>query len=693
MLAKQTAPMKARVLARTRVTLTVERTFVALAATAGALALAQVARAEETASPRRLVYMEEVNAVKRIVQASATDGGGAVAITSGSDWALYPDVTADGKAVAYVTGPDDTHLGVVVQHLDTGLVERFTAAEGQHLHPKFSGDGRVLAYSAPATDGAPRGIVVLDLVAERARGPVSQVVDADGRVTEVVYATTPKALPVQGECYFPAPSSDGSVVLMQCNRGAAKVVVRYDRSAAEARDVTAADGVAMAPALSADDARVAYTSKVGAEWDLFVQELNVANAAPMRVTSGPAHDFAPTWRPDGGLLFAGDQEGSFSVYQLAAEGVAALLADPAAPLPTATLLATSAEGGDLYAPSISGSLTLTQGVKAPIPAPARSSFGAVYQSGKIFVAGGHQGHEHTYPSESFMARLDVYDVATDRWSQGAELSVPRHGFGLAAHGGYVFAFGGFAYSDEHKPKWKSVDLIERYDVASDRWEVVGHLPRARSSNVVAQVGAKAYLIGGWDSTPKFPGDADGRFHPEIDVVDLETLSVETLPVELPAPLRRALTGVVRERAETRGPEIWLVGGIGEGADHFALLDQVTVLDVETMTFRAERSLPFATFAPAAGFGGDGKALHVFGGMHKVGPLEYVYVNHVYELAVGGDAATPWTHLGRHLVESKGFSQVVELPEGALAVLGGHTYELTDDGPVDHPVATFEIVRP
>src|SRR5690606_27595830 len=126
---------------------------------------------------------------------------------------------------------------------------------------------------------------------------------------------------------------------------------------------------------------------------------------------------------------------------------------------------------------------------------------------------------------------------------------PCHGFELAAHGKWLYAFGGFAYSADHKPAWKSLDVVERYDTVEDRWELVGRMPRRRSSNVVVTLDRKAYLIGGWDSTPKKENDYEGHFHREIDVFDFESNTFTTLPQGIPDPLRRAFS------AELWGEEI------------------------------------------------------------------------------------------------------------------------------------------
>ncbi|MCB0393377.1 MAG: hypothetical protein KDD25_02385, partial [Bdellovibrionales bacterium] len=260
------------------------------------------------------------------------------------------------------------------------------------------------------------------------------------------------------------------------------------------------------------------------------------------------------------------------------------------------------------------------------------------------------------------------DLQTGVWSQGASRPVAAHGFEIETCGkNQIYAFGGFAYSEDHNPKWKSLNRVDKYDPVTDTWTQVATMPRARSSNVAAQVGNKIYLIGGWDSTPKSDGDYEGRFHREIDVFNCETEKFENSNLEIPDPLRRAFTGV------SIGDKILLIGGLGVGASHFELLDNVTEFDPQSGTFKELAPLPFATFAPAAGVK-DG-SLFVFGGMYKTGEMNYEYVNHVYKL--NGSA---WENTGRHLLESKGFAVVVPVADSML-VIGGHSYKDGNDAPV------------
>lgn len=341
--------------------------------------------------------------------------------------------------------------------------------------------------------------------------------------------------------------------------------------------------------------------------------------------------------------------------------------------PSMTGLTSLADIQALFEPPRNNDLKMSR--LPDIPQPARSSFGLARRGSKVYVVGGHKGREHTYPEDSFMDSLQMYDMESKSWTTLAPRPVKAHGYGVVADGPYVYAMGGFVYSHDHDPNWKSIPDIHRYDSRTDSWEKVAELASPRSSNATVQVGRKVYMVGGWDSTPKSAGDKEGKFLKTVEVLDLDTGEVSTAPYEIPAPTRRAFTALEKDG------EIIMLGGLGEGSTHFEMLDNVTALNPETGESRELPKLPFPTFAPGAGRIGD--TLFLFGGLIKEGEEGYHYVDSVYKLEPGAET---WEDAGVLLNENKGFPMVVNLSDNELGILGGHSY---DDG--DAPVSTFEVL--
>lgn len=563
-------------------------------------------------------------------------------------WALYPDVTPNGQEFVYLEGEGPDNLHLVYVNKQKNLTQKFTLPEkGMLMHPKFSKNGRYIFYSAPG----PKGKNTLFFF-ER-----DSLVRSQGQgLSEYSLATAQMLVPDE-EAYFPRPSSDGNFVVYQRNQAGKKEIVLYDRI--ENTKKVLAEG--NSPALSFDERLIAYTSKKEGNWNIYT--IDRVSGEIKQMTSDLKDEMAPTFMPDNTLVFASNQSGRFRLFKLQDTKWVSLLN-----------VAENAEV-DFYSPNFSGETAYKQQERAPFIGNPRSSFGTVSHEGKIYMAGGHQGAEHTYPPESFTDTFIAYDIENNEWEELAPRPRKAHGYQLAAYGNYIYAFGGFAYSADHKPRWKSLREIDRYDIKLNKWETIGMLNVPRSSNVAVRIANKVYIAAGWDSTPKFYNDADGTFHASIEVFDLKTEKIEIAPYKLPLK-RRALTGI-----EHQG-KIVLVGGISEGASHFDLLNKVTAIDPQDGSISEMQPLPFATFAPAAEI--INNELMVFGGMYKTGPMSYEYVSHIYALDLN---QTQWRHTGRFLKETKGFSQVFKVDKKTLGILGGHHYF---EG-MDSPVSTFETI--
>lgn len=589
----------------------------------------------------KMVFLHESETQGKQVGVSSEKGEFEL-ITSGENWHLYPDISSDGGQVAYIEGSGKEDLGLVIQNLKTGETKRFPE-EGFFLQPRFSKDGSKIVLSAKTAQDDRNKIMIYELLPS-----------GKSKLRKIEEEGLPS--------YSPVLFADAQRVLYQRNGEQGREIVIRDLL----REKVLVIDEGMAPSLSQDERYIAYTKKVDGNWDVYIYDLFEKNI--IRVTDHPGRDFSPNFNGEGEVFYTSDrgEEGVFSIFFQSEKSWKEGLGEER--------LYLRREGESFYAPRFSGDARIKLEKASDMPGIPRSSFGAIAHNGFIYIAGGHQGREHTYPKESFTGRLSIYDTSLKTWRKGAPRNYPCHGFSLAAYGDYIYAFGGFAFDEKNIPGWKSLDMVERYDIKKDKWEVIGKLPRKRSSNIVATLAGKAYLIGGWDSTPRYKNDINGLFHESIDVFDLKTEKLTTLDVKLPRK-RRAFSSFVKDG------KIYLVGGISEGGSHFSLLDEVTVFDPEMNEFTEGPSLPFATFAPAVG--SLGNSLYVFGGMYKTGKMSYEYVPHIYEYSF---ESKKWRHTGRYLKESKGFSQVVSWGD-FLGILGGHSYKEGSDAPVQ----TFEVM--
>lgn len=595
------------------------------------------------------VYMKEDQHGKT-VQIQELNQSPTTLNSNSGEWAIYPDITPDGNEFVYCEGKAHDDLHLTYFNRKKNLTQKFHLPEkGMLLHPKFSKNGRWIFYSSPGANGK-NTIFFFDREAE---------VKRQGRDLLSYSLVNARSLVPDEEAYFPRPSSDGNFVVYQRNSAGKKEIVLFDRL--ENKKKVLAEG--MSPALSFDERLIAFTSKKDGNWNVYTID-RFTNEVVQR-TSHPKDEMAPSFMPDNSLVIASNKSGHYRIFKIEKNGWKQIVA------------ADESAEVDFYSPQFSGDKEYVQSERAPFIGTERSSFGTIAHEGKVYMAGGHMGAEHTYPPESFSDQFVVYDIDENKWTELAPRPAKAHGYQLAANGNYIYAFGGFAYSAEHKPKWKSLSQVDRYDIKNNKWETIAHLSIPRSSNVAVTIAEKVYLVGGWNSTPKFENDYDGKFLDVIEIFDLRTEKLETASYKMPLPLRRALTGVAYKG------KILLVAGLGEGASHFELLNTVTAINPLDGSSQELTKLPFATFAPAAGILKD--ELVVFGGMFKTGPMNYEYVSHIYSMDLN---KKEWKHTGRYLQETKGFSQVFPLDSVTLGILGGHRYF---EG-MDSPVNTFETLK-
>ena len=189
-------------------------------------------------------------------------------------------------------------------------------------------------------------------------------------------------------------------------------------------------------------------------WDIYLYDLKTNTE--QRLTFGKGRDFAPAFRSDGTLVFASDRRESFEIFELNYVQKGPVSKEP-------LISANNEAGVSFYAPAVSSELSLKKGRLTDLRKPARSSFGTARIRNWVFVSGGHQGMEHTYPPSSFLKRFEVLNLRTGRWHRLRNRPIAAHGYGLAAYGNYIYAFGGFQYSAKHNPKWRSSNLIHRYN--------------------------------------------------------------------------------------------------------------------------------------------------------------------------------------------------------------------------------------
>lgn len=136
--------------------------------------------------------------------------------------------------------------------------------------------------------------------------------------------------------------------------------------------------------------------------------------------------------------------------------------------------------------------TWTEGAPMPV---RREAAVAVELNGLIYVIGGAE-----YPTGQpniYFTRVDVYDPATDTWSQAASMLQPREAAAGGLLNGRIYMAGGYYY-DPDTNNSVYLNTAEVYDPASDTWTPIADLPVGGGyAPSGAVVDGKFYVLGGY----------------------------------------------------------------------------------------------------------------------------------------------------------------------------------------------------
>lgn len=130
-------------------------------------------------------------------------------------------------------------------------------------------------------------------------------------------------------------------------------------------------------------------------------------------------------------------------------------------------------GGDalLYDPQ-----TNTWTATRPMVKPRAFAQSVQLSDGRVLVVGGMALENAA--SSKMTASAEVYEPTSNTWMAVTALSQPRYAFGLVLlPDGQVLAIGGTRDRENDWTADSFIHEIERYDPTTDRWRVVGQLPR------------------------------------------------------------------------------------------------------------------------------------------------------------------------------------------------------------------------
>ena len=124
---------------------------------------------------------------------------------------------------------------------------------------------------------------------------------------------------------------------------------------------------------------------------------------------------------------------------------------------------------------------------------ARDHTSAVALNGKIYSFGGEIGHDLLHLQQT---QVDVYDPATDSWTQLADMPISKSHTesSIFVSNGKIILAGG------QIDNFASTSTIMEYDPAANSWAMLGNLPGPLQGTFLQPVGNQLVLTNGYDGT-------------------------------------------------------------------------------------------------------------------------------------------------------------------------------------------------
>ncbi len=197
---------------------------------------------------------------------------------------------------------------------------------------------------------------------------------------------------------------------------------------------------------------------------------------------------------------------------------------------------------DIYDPATN---TWTSGATPPLQF---HHFQAVELDGELWVAGAFIG---TYPNETPVSTIYIYNPGTDSWRTGPTIQRPRGSAGAVVHEGKLYLAGGL--TNGHVGGF--VPWFDCYDPATGIWTQLADAPRARDHFHMQVVDGKLWLAAGRQTEKDSAEGVFGNTVAEVDDYDFTTGTWNTLPPTSNIPTQRAGTA-----AAVLGDELIIIGG-------------------------------------------------------------------------------------------------------------------------------------
>ncbi|GIW75935.1 MAG: hypothetical protein KatS3mg104_0998 [Phycisphaerae bacterium] len=197
-------------------------------------------------------------------------------------------------------------------------------------------------------------------------------------------------------------------------------------------------------------------------------------------------------------------------------------------------------------------------------------------NGKLYVFGGVR---YLSTGQQVLTTAQVYDPATNKWSNLKNMPYAMAAGQTAVIGGKIYIAGGFTTGNV------TTDRVIRYDPASNAYTELARMPRKLDSGASGTDGSKLYIFGGRDV-----GDRPGNGYAQTLVYNPDTNSWSTNAAQ-PLPVGRG--GI--SKAPFINGEFYIIGGETDskysetGSD--GVYDRVDIYNPSTNRWRVGPPIP------------------------------------------------------------------------------------------------------
>ena len=128
---------------------------------------------------------------------------------------------------------------------------------------------------------------------------------------------------------------------------------------------------------------------------------------------------------------------------------------------------------------------------------ARCSAAIGVVNGEIYAIGGLGSHSIQDQSDLYLSNVEVFNSKTNQWQEKTEMPAPKALHTASVLDGKIYVIGGYFKEDS---EFKKLSTVEIYDPATDRWTQAPDMPIGKWGHKTEVIDGQIYIFGGGPAT-------------------------------------------------------------------------------------------------------------------------------------------------------------------------------------------------